>query len=162
VPIHYIYRSLNRQELSAYYRTAEIALITPLKDGMNLVAKEYCASNIEENGVLVLSEFAGAVAQMQRGALVVNPHDTEGVGRAIYQAYSMSTEERRLRMRRLRQSIRRTNVFWWVNSFLGAAVAKSLDEFPLLEDYVPAREIGSGASGQWMGHAEDRLRIKRK
>lgn len=141
VPIHYIYRSLDRRELLAYYRTAEIVLITPLKDGMNLVAKEYCASNLEENGVLILSEFAGAIAQLQRGALVVNPHDVEGVGHAIYQAFSMSPQDRKLRMRKLRQSIRRRDVYWWVNSFLETAIARRLDHFRLVEDYVPAREI---------------------
>ncbi len=140
VPIHYIYRSLDRAELLAYYRTAEIVLITPLKDGMNLVAKEYCASNIEENGVVILSEFAGAVAQLQKGAVLVNPHDVEGVGRAIYQAYGMPPEERKQRMRKLRQSVRRHDVYWWVNSFLQAAIAKQLDQFPLVEDYVPKRE----------------------
>jgi trehalose 6-phosphate synthase len=72
-PIHYIYRTLNRVELLAYYRTCEIALVTPLKDGMNLVAKEFCASSVENNGVLILSEFAGAAAQLQNGALLVNP-----------------------------------------------------------------------------------------
>ncbi|MCK4304136.1 MAG: trehalose-6-phosphate synthase [Candidatus Eisenbacteria sp.] len=141
VPIHYIYRNLNRRELLAYYRTAEIALITPLKDGMNLVAKEYCASNLEHNGVLILSEFAGAVAQLQKGAMVVNPYDVEGVGRVIYQAVCMSAEERRFRMRRLRHSIRKRDVYWWVNSFLQAAISKRLDQFPLVEDYAPTREV---------------------
>ena len=72
-PVHYIFRSLPRKELVAYYRTCEIALITPLKDGMNLVAKEYCASSTEGNGVLILSEFAGAAAQFYPHALLVNP-----------------------------------------------------------------------------------------
>jgi trehalose 6-phosphate synthase len=166
VPIHYIYRSLNRRELLAYYRTAEIGLITPLKDGMNLVAKEYCASNLEENGVLILSEFAGAVAQLHRGALVVNPHDLEGVGRAIYQACNMPEEERRLRMRKLRQSIRRYDVYWWVNAFLHAAIAKRLDQFPQVEDYVPTQEIGhwpfAGQPGSAFGEGmEPQLRLPR-
>ncbi|MFC1682802.1 trehalose-6-phosphate synthase [Candidatus Zixiibacteriota bacterium] len=137
VPIHYFFRSLNRRELLAYYRTAEIALVTPVKDGMNLVAKEYCASNIEENGVLILSEFAGATAQLQKGALLVNPHDIEGVGETIYQAYRMSAEEKKERMKRLRQSIRKYDIFRWVNSFLHTAIAKKLDYFPVLDDYPP-------------------------
>jgi len=83
VPIHYAYRSLTRSELVAYYRTAEVALVTPFKDGMNLIAKEYCAASLEEDCVLILSEFAGAAAQLQKGALLVNPHDTEGVADAI-------------------------------------------------------------------------------
>jgi len=65
VPIHYIFRNLDRSELVAYYRTSEVAFITPLKDGMNLIAKEYCACKIEENGALVMSEFAGAAAQFR-------------------------------------------------------------------------------------------------
>ena len=139
-PLHYIFRSLDREELLAYYRTAEILLTTPWKDGMNLVAKEYCACNIEENGVLVLSEFAGATAQLHRNAVVVNPHDIEGMGEAIYRAFTMTEEERFTRMRRLRRSIRRHDVFWWVNSFLQSSIDKRLDSFPLLEDYVPSAD----------------------
>jgi len=67
-PVHYMFRSVSRTELLAYYRACEIALVTPLKDGMNLVAKEYCACNIDGNGVLILSEFAGAAAELQRGS----------------------------------------------------------------------------------------------
>jgi trehalose 6-phosphate synthase/phosphatase len=137
VPIHYIYRSLSKTELLAYYRTAEIALITPLKDGMNLVAKEYCVSNIEENGVLILSEFAGAVAQLQKGAIIVNPYDIEEVAAAIYKAYYMREEERRMRMKKMRYQVKRQDIYWWVNSYLEAAIARNLDNFPLLEDYIP-------------------------
>jgi alpha,alpha-trehalose-phosphate synthase [UDP-forming] len=137
VPIHYIYRSLSRTELLAYYRTAEIALITPLKDGMNLVAKEFCASNIEENGVLILSEFAGAVAQLQKGAILVNPYDIEEVAAAIYKAYYMTEEERKRRMKKMRHLVKRQDIYWWVNSYLEAAIARNLDNFPLLEDYIP-------------------------
>jgi trehalose 6-phosphate synthase len=140
IPIHYIFRHLDPIELLAYYRTAEIALLTPLKDGMNLVAKEYCASSLEENGVLILSEFAGAVAQLQKGALIVNPYDVEGIASTIYQAYTMDTEERRRRMRKLRQSIRRQDIYWWIDSFLKAAFAKDLEDFPLLDDYVPMND----------------------
>jgi trehalose 6-phosphate synthase len=137
VPIHYIYRALDRRELLGYYRTAEIALITPLKDGMNLVAKEYCASNIEESGVLILSEFAGAVAQLQRCALLVNPYNIEEVADAIYQAYTMDIHERKSRMKILRQGIRRYDIYWWVNSYLEAAISGTLENFPLLEDFTP-------------------------
>ncbi|MFQ6103388.1 MAG: trehalose-6-phosphate synthase [Candidatus Glassbacteria bacterium] len=137
IPIHYIFRHLDPIELIAYYRTCEIALLTPLKDGMNLVAKEYCASSLEENCVLILSEFAGAVAQLQRGALIVNPYDVEGIASAIYRAYTMDYDERRWRMRKLRQSIRRQDIFWWIDSFLRAAFAKDLDDFPFLEEYIP-------------------------
>jgi len=141
VPIHYVFRSLERKDLLAYYRTAQIALITPLKDGMNLVAKEYCASSIEENCVLILSEFAGAAAQLQKGALLVNPYDIEGVADAIHRAYAMDANERRARMRGLRRAIREQDVFWWVDSFLHAAIAKDLSAFPLPADYLPRDEM---------------------
>ncbi len=117
VPIHYLFRSLDRTELLSYYRSAEIALITPLKDGMNLVAKEYCASSIE-TGVLILSEFAGAAPQMAEGALLVNPYDIEGVADAIYQAWAMPEAERRARLSSLRQVVREQDIYWWVNTFL--------------------------------------------
>ena len=140
VPIHYMFRPLDRTELLAYYRTADIALITPVKDGMNLVCKEYCACN-EEDGVLILSEFAGAAAQLQHGALLVNPYDVEGTAEAIYQAWKMSSAERRARLRTMRRSIREQDIFWWVNSFLKAGTMQDLDDFPVLDDYIPVIEM---------------------
>jgi len=141
VPIHYIFRSFTPTELLAYYRAAEIALVTPLKDGMNLVAKEYCAANVEENGVLILSEFAGAAAQLQKNALLVNPHDVESVADRIYEAFKMSQEERRSRIKRLQRSIRELDVFWWVDSYLNAAIEKNLSDFSVVEDYIPERRV---------------------
>jgi trehalose 6-phosphate synthase len=117
VPIHYIHRSLDWAQLLAYYRTADIALVTPLKDGMNLVAKEYCAASLED-GVLILSEFAGAAVQLQHDALLVNPYHVEETADAIYQAWAMHPEERRQRMQRLRRTIRAHDIFWWVEAFL--------------------------------------------
>jgi trehalose 6-phosphate synthase/phosphatase len=130
VPVWYEYRNLSRLELLAYYRAADIALVTPLKDGMNLVAKEYCACSIEEDCVLILSEFAGAAAQLAPDALLVNPYDIEGVAAAIREAYAMPAAERAARMRRIRRSIRRQDVFWWVDSYLRAAITKDLRAFP--------------------------------
>lgn len=124
IPIHYMFRSLDWIELLAYYRAAEIALVTPLKDGMNLVAKEYCGAKVDRNGVLILSEFAGAATQLRRSSLLVNPYDIEGTANAIHRAYNMSTDERRLRMRRLRTSIAKRDIFWWLDFFLRAAIAK--------------------------------------
>jgi trehalose 6-phosphate synthase/phosphatase len=136
VPIHYMFRSLNKLDLLAHYRCAEIALITPLKDGMNLIAKEYCASNIEQNGVLILSEFAGVATQFQKNVLLVNPHDIEGMADALYQAFVMDEQTRISNMKKLRQKVRRYNIFWWVDSFLQAAISKNLVHFPVLEDYI--------------------------
>ncbi len=137
VPVHYIFRRLSTTELLAYYRTSEIALITPLKDGMNLVAKEYCAANVDENGVLILSEFAGAASQLHRWAILVNPYDVEGVAEAIYRAFTMPGEERQRRMKALRRSIREYDIYWWVDSFLRAGIARDLRDFPLMEEYIP-------------------------
>ena len=140
VPVHYIYRSLTRNELLAYYNAASIGLVTPLKDGMNLVAKEFCAASVEENSVLILSEFAGAAAQLQKGALLVNPYNTEEAADALYQAFNMPESERRTRMRKLRRAIREYDIFWWVDSFLRAAIAKDLSDFPMPEEYIPQIE----------------------
>jgi len=125
-PVHYMFHSLERTELLAYYRAADIALITSLKDGMNLVAKEYCAANVDRDGILVLSEFAGAASQLHTNSLLVNPYDIEGVAEAIHQAHDMSTDERRRRMHGLRKSVARRDVFWWVDSFLQAAFTREL------------------------------------
>lgn len=148
VPILYLYRFLDKEELLAFYRTAEIALITPIKDGMNLVAKEYCASSIEENGVLILSEFAGAAAQLQHNATLVNPYNIEEVADAIYNAFTMKYEERKARMKKLRQTIRRSDIYWWVNSYLDAAIAANLDNFPLLDDYTPHMDISKSVNAK--------------
>jgi trehalose 6-phosphate synthase len=143
VPIIYISRFLEKNELLGWYRTSEIALITPLKDGMNLVAKEYCACSVDENSVLILSEFAGAAAEMQNHALLVNPYHIESVSDAIYQAFMMSPEEKRSRMSALREQIRNNNVFNWVDSFLHAAFGKELGAFEPVTDYLPVVEWDS-------------------
>ncbi len=117
VPVHYIHRHLERFELLALYRAADIALITPLKDGMNLVAKEFCAAQDGDEGVLILSEFAGAADQLRNGAALVNPYDIEKVAEAIHRAYSMSPKQRKQQMRKLRRKIRKENVFRWCERF---------------------------------------------
>lgn len=122
VPVQYLYRSLPRQELVAKYEQADIALITPLRDGMNLVAKEYCACKNSLAGVLILSEFAGAAAQLKSEALVVNVSDIDSLAHAIYQAYTMPLQERRRRMRAARQKIKSQDINWWLDSFLAAAL----------------------------------------
>jgi trehalose 6-phosphate synthase len=137
VPIHYFYRSLDGLQLPAYYLAADVALVTPLKDGMNLVAKEYCASRSHDDGALVLSEFAGAAAQLQRGALLVNPYDVEGVAATIERAVTLPPDEQAARMRRLRRAVKEHDLFWWVDAFLKASIARELEDFPRIEDYVP-------------------------
>lgn len=119
VPVHYMHHPIERRELRGWYRAAHVALVTPLKDGMNLVSKEYVASRIDEQGVLVLSEFAGSAAQLAGGALLVNPHDRLACADAIRRACRMDPEEQRRRMRRMREVVRREDVFHWADAFLG-------------------------------------------
>jgi trehalose 6-phosphate synthase len=123
VPIHYIHRNLARKHLLSYYRAADIALITSLKDGMNLVAKEFCAAQIDEQGVVVISEFAGAAAELRHGALVVNPNDLAGMAEAIHRACVMPVEEKRARMQLMREIVHKYNVHRWAESFLAALLA---------------------------------------
>lgn len=133
VPVHYMYKSIPREELAAYYRLADVGLVTPLKDGMNLVAKEYCVCQVDDGGVLVLSEFAGAASQMQRDAILVNAYDVSGIARAIHAAVTMPAGEKKVRMHRLRAGIRRQNVFWWVDNYLRATTGRALVDFPEAE-----------------------------
>ena len=112
-PVQYMHRSVPRCELLAFYRAAGIALVTPLKDGMNLVAKEYCATHIENDGVLILSEFAGAMPELHNGAIAVHPYDEIGICRAIQRALEMPVEERRRRMLRMRRTIRENDILRW-------------------------------------------------
>ena len=137
VPVHYLHRPLEGPRLSAYYLAADVALVTPLKDGMNLVAKEYCATRVSKDGVLVLSEFAGAAAELQRAALLVNPYDVEGVADALRRALDMPRAEQRARMGRLRRTIRERDIYHWLDAFLRAAISRDLAEFPRVADYLP-------------------------
>src|SRR5213592_1095148 len=117
-----MHRNLTRKQLLTYYRAADIAIITSLKDGMNLVAKEFCAAQVDECGVVVISEFAGAAAELQHGALVVNPNDLAGIAEAIYRACVMPVEEKRSRMRLLREVVRTYSVQGWAESFFSTAM----------------------------------------
>jgi trehalose 6-phosphate synthase len=128
IPVQYHFRGLHREDLLAHYRACDIAFITPLKDGMNLVAKEYCACRTDEDGALILSQFAGAAEQLKPDALLVNPYDVEQMADTILTAFRMSQVERGDRMKRMRRTIRKENVFWWVDSFLaaGSQLARTL------------------------------------
>ena len=117
LPVHYVHRSVSLRDLVALYCAADVMLVTPLRDGMNLVAKEFVASRGDEDGVLVLSEFAGAAAELD-GAVSVNPYDLEGVADSIQRALSMPVEERRARMRVLRRRVFDHDVHAWAGAFL--------------------------------------------
>ena len=117
VAVHYFRRSLSTEQLAAYYRAADIMLVTPLRDGMNLVAKEYVCCRPDTDGVLVLSEFAGAAREL-RQAILVNPRDLDGMRGAMSRALRMGAAERRRRMSSLRRHMLRHDVFRWASEFL--------------------------------------------
>jgi trehalose 6-phosphate synthase len=120
MPIRYMHRNVARKRLPGLYRAARVALVTPLRDGMNLVAKEFIAAqDPEDPGVLVLSRFAGAAEQLEH-ALLVNPYDIEGTAETIQQALQMPLRERQARQSKLLARIRRQDVHWWRKSFLAA------------------------------------------
>jgi trehalose 6-phosphate synthase len=115
--IHYLYQTLGFDELIALYRAGDVMLVTPFRDGMNLVAKEYAAAHIDGDGVLVLSEFAGAADELT-DAVLVNPHDDQALQQAIVTAVEMHRHERRERMTGLRDQISRSDVQGWADRFL--------------------------------------------
>ena len=117
VAVHYFRRGFSREELTGYYRAADVMLVTPLRDGMNLVCKEFVACKADSDGVLVLSEFAGAAREM-RQSLLVNPRDVEGMATIMADALHMPRVEQRHRMAVLRMQVRRHDVYEWANEFL--------------------------------------------
>lgn len=116
-PVQYLYRSLPFEELIALYRSADIMLVTPLADGMNLVAKEYVATRFDATGILILSEFAGAANELT-AALHVNPHDVDGLAETIEMSLSLPQKESKRRMRKMRDAISSYTVFDWADSFV--------------------------------------------
>lgn len=119
VAVHYFRRQLPREELVSYYLAADVMLVTPLRDGMNLVAKEYIATRLDNTGVLVLSEFAGAAEQYRR-ALLINPRDFEEFGAVLKRALTLPRREMIMRMAVMRMMLRRHDVHEWAAGFLGA------------------------------------------
>ena len=117
--VHYLHRPVPREELIAFFVASDVMLVTPLRDGMNLVAKEYVACRSDLGGALVLSEFTGAAAEL-RHAYQANPHDLEGIKDAIEEALNQTVEEGRRRMRPLRRQVLTHDVDRWARSFLDA------------------------------------------
>ncbi|HSP99521.1 MAG TPA: bifunctional alpha,alpha-trehalose-phosphate synthase (UDP-forming)/trehalose-phosphatase [Candidatus Dormibacteraeota bacterium] len=128
-PIHYLHRGTEPDDLVQLYRDADVALVTPLRDGMNLVAKEYVACQIGDPGVLVLSRFAGA-SETMREALRVNPYNVDATAEAIHRALTMEEPERRSRMAALRWRERRHDVVAWLDDFVSVAAAPPTDIRP--------------------------------
>lgn len=117
LPVHYFYRSFPIEFLSALYATADICLVTPMRDGMNLVSKEYVASRVNDTGVLILSEMAGASKELN-DALIVNPNNIGEVMRTIVQAINMPVEEQKTRMSVMRGIVRKFDIHLWVKNFM--------------------------------------------
>jgi len=117
--VHYLHQSYSRTELAALYRAADVMMVTPLRDGMNLVAKEYVAARVDNGGALVLSEFAGAAAEL-RQAFLCNPHDLDGVKELLLRAVKIDPAEAARRMRGMRRYLRTHDVQAWAESFLTA------------------------------------------
>src|SRR5918992_3126387 len=123
-PIHYMHRSVSTDVVLGLCRAADVLVVTPLRDGMNLVAKEFAASRIDDDGVLVLSEFAGAADELT-DALLVNPYDIDGTAEAIHTALTMDPAERRRRMRALREQVSANDVHRWVSTFLDTLTSRA-------------------------------------
>ncbi len=123
-PIRYRYRSLPREDLVSYYRASDVALITPLRDGMNLVAKEFVASHADGDGVLVLSEFTGAAEQMGAGALLVNPFSIEETAATLDRALEMEQKERKRRMALMREQVHDYDIGRWLGDILRSALGR--------------------------------------
>ncbi|WP_091125982.1 alpha,alpha-trehalose-phosphate synthase (UDP-forming) [Nocardioides terrae] len=117
--IHYLHSSYPREEMAALYRTADVMVVTPYRDGMNLVAKEYVACRANDDGALVLSEFAGAADEL-RQAWLVNPYDLNGMKQALLDAYRAEDRELGRRMRAMRKTIRQHDVAAWADSFMSS------------------------------------------
>lgn len=122
-PIEFTYRSHGFEELSAWYQTADILLVTPKIDGMNLVVKEYIAARDDERGAIVLSETIGAAFQLH-DAVLVDPLDIDEIAKGLKYALTMPALERVRRWRKLRQNVQKEDVFWWTKEFLGALYGK--------------------------------------
>ncbi len=144
-PIQFLYRSVPLSQLVALYRIADVMLVTPLRDGMNVVAKEYVASRVDDDGVLVLSEFAGAAAELHE-ALAVNPYDISGTASMLAVALDMAPAERKLRMQAMRAHVRTHDVHRWAARFidklgrLGPAPNESISTAPpILSEEVTTR-----------------------
>jgi trehalose 6-phosphate synthase/phosphatase len=147
-PIRYLHRSVAPEALAGLYRDAEIALVTPLRDGMNLVAKEFVVSQVGEPGVLILSRLAGAAESMHE-ALLVNPYNIDQVASALHLALGMDVSERSSRMRALQRREQRHDVYAWVDRIL-ATVAAPLE---------PIRPLGAHDFERWLGPAPQRRRF---
>lgn len=139
-PIYYFYRSFSFEELIAMYELADIALVTPLRDGMNLVAKEYLATKRNSTGILILSEMAGAAIELQ-DAIIINPNDTDEIEKAILQALTMSDTEEKERLQKMQAKISTHTVKKWANDFVQELVSIKAQNKEILLKIVGKRQL---------------------
>jgi trehalose 6-phosphate synthase len=125
-PILFLKRQHSHEEIEAYYRAADLCLVTSLHDGMNLVAKEFVAARKDERGVLILSQFTGAAREL-RDALLVNPYDIDKTAEAIRAALEMEPEEKQMRIHRMRKVIRENNIYHWAGNLVTELCELRLD-----------------------------------
>jgi trehalose 6-phosphate synthase/phosphatase len=137
-PVWYFYRSLPFENLVELYSTSDVALITPVRDGMNLVAKEYIACRINQTGVMIISEMAGVAKEMGE-AIVINPNNETEIAEAIYQALTMPLEEQQKRIQFIQQRISRYDVFKWAAEFV-----KALRKIENIRRHFLAKKITQG------------------
>jgi alpha,alpha-trehalose-phosphate synthase [UDP-forming] len=143
-PIHYRYRALDREDLVSHYLAADVAMVTSVRDGMNLVAAEFAASRVDDDGVLIVSEFAG-IAERSPGAILVNPHDVDGCSEALAAALEMRPAERKDRMVRLRERVRSNPSSRWAERCLGPGEFRSWGWTPV-RDLARAADPAAGTS----------------
>ena len=136
-PINYFYRSFPFEELAAFYHMADVALVTPVRDGMNLVAKEFIAAKGDLPGVLILSDRAGAAQELAE-ALLINPTDTDQVVEALHQALTMPAEEQRQRLQHMQELVRQYDVFAWTKLFLDRLTYSKIKQHTLTTDVLDA------------------------
>lgn len=139
-PIQYFYRSYPLETLSAFYRMADVALVTPMRDGMNLVCKEYVASKLDQKGVLILSEMAGASKELS-DALIINPNDINQMVETIYTALTMPEEQQIERMNNMQESLQRYNIHHWVSMFMDRLSYVKIKQMSLATSYLDEATI---------------------
>ncbi len=138
-PLHFLYRSVPETELVALYLAADVMLVTPLRDGMNLVAKEYVMSRVDERGVLLLSEFAGAADELME-AVIVNAYDVGAIAQGIRRSLELPEAEQAVRMRAMRSHVRTHDAKWWADSFIADLSSQRMTSFTMEADSGTLRE----------------------
>jgi trehalose 6-phosphate synthase len=139
-PIHIFKKDFNQTDVYRFYRAADVCIVSSLHDGMNLVAKEFCAAREDERGVLVLSQFAGSSRELI-DALIVNPYDEEGLSQSLLRALTMKSDEQATRLKSMREHIKAHNVFAWAADILGNA--STLHRRRQLNNILQQHEIAS-------------------